>query len=72
MICTPKCTVDLRAATLRPARREDYMRRITAVGPSDMATPKWLRFLHRIFGGDQALIDFFQRVCGYCLTGIHT
>lgn len=34
-----------------------------------MATPIWLRFLHQIFGGDEALIEFIQRWGGYCLTG---
>jgi putative DNA primase/helicase len=31
--------------------------------------PTWLKFLDRVLGGDQALIDFVQKVIGYSLTG---
>ena len=29
----------------------------------------WLGFLDRVTDGDRDLIDYLQRVCGYCLTG---
>jgi len=31
--------------------------------------PIWTSFLARIFNHDQAMVDYIQRVCGYCLTG---
>lgn len=31
--------------------------------------PRWLDFLHRIFDGNQGVIDFIQRAVGYSLTG---
>ncbi len=63
-------TLDLRTGILMPARREDY---ITKVGPvvydADAQCPVFLRFLSEIMGGDQALVDYLQRVLGYMLTG---
>ncbi len=63
-------TLDLRTGILMPARREDY---ITKVGPvvydADAECPVFLRFLSEIMGGDQALVDYLQRVLGYMLTG---
>ena len=43
------------------------MTMITAVGPRGDC-PRWKAFLHRITGGDEALIAYLQRVAGYCLT----
>jgi putative DNA primase/helicase len=65
---TPGRTVDLRTGDLRPARREDYCTRMTAVAPEGDC-PLWLEFLNRIFAGDADLIAFMQRICGYALTG---
>jgi len=59
---------DLRTGKLRPHRPDDYMTKITAVGPSGDC-PNFLAFLDKIMGGDEALISFLQRVFGYCLTG---
>jgi putative DNA primase/helicase len=30
----------------------------------------WLGFLDTVMGKNQSLIDYLQRVCGYCLTGL--
>jgi putative DNA primase/helicase len=35
----------------------------------DAECPGWMKFLNRIFDGDQALIEFVQRAVGYSLTG---
>ena len=43
--------------------------RITAVAPSKDACPLWHAFLDRVTGGDKALQQYLQRVCGYALTG---
>ena len=68
LLNTPDGVVDLRTGELRPHRPGDYMTMITAVGPRGDC-PQWLAFLHRITGGDQAMVAYLQRVAGYCLTG---
>ena len=32
--------------------------------------PRWNKFLHEIFVGDLEIIEFMQRVCGYCMTAM--
>ena len=32
--------------------------------------PRWLKFMEEIFLSDKEIIDFIQRVCGYCLTAL--
>ena len=68
LINTPDGVIDLRNGKLRRHRPEDYMTMIATAGPRG-ACPKWKAFLHRIMGGDEALIAYLQRVAGYCLTG---
>jgi putative DNA primase/helicase len=68
LLNTPDCVFDLRTGTKRPHRPDDYMTKITAVGPRP-GCPKWTAFLHRIMGGNKELIGYLQRVSGYCLTG---
>ncbi len=62
-------TLDLKTGELRPHRREDL---ITALAPveylPDALCPIWEATLHRIFGGNERLIQFWQRLCGRCLT----
>jgi putative DNA primase/helicase len=65
---TPDGVVDLRTGAMRAHRPEDYLIKITAVGPRGDC-PKFKAFLSRIMGGDEALVAFLQRLCGYCLTG---
>lgn len=47
--------------------------RITKVAGCDFDTdakaPTWEKFVSDIFGGDEELIGWFQRFCGYCLHG---
>lgn len=73
LLGTPEGTVDLRSGRLLPPRREDGITKLTAVGPAEEgAEPeRWLSFLREVFDGDQVIIDFIQRACGYALTG-HT
>ncbi len=61
--------IDLRAGKLRPHRSDDYMTKITAVGPGGDC-PRFLGFLDKITGGDAELVAYLQRVLGYSLTGI--
>ncbi len=62
-------TIDLLTGENRPARREDFSTKCSAVEPKEMATPLWDAFLERITGGDTDLAAYLQRVAGYCLTG---
>ncbi|MBI5117300.1 hypothetical protein HZA56_12565 [Candidatus Poribacteria bacterium] len=63
--------IDLRTGKLREHRPEDM---ITKLAPIDFnpACPQpglWTNFLKEIFGGNQNLVNFIKRVCGYALTG---
>jgi putative DNA primase/helicase len=69
LLNTPGGVVDLRTGVIRPAKREDYMTKITAAAPGGSCS-LWLSVLDRIMGGNQALIAYLQRWCGYCLTGV--
>lgn len=63
-------TLDLRTGELREHRREDLITHLVPVDYNPAAAaPLWLSFLDRIMAGNQALIDFLQRLAGYCLTG---
>ncbi len=55
--------------TARPATAADCFTRSLSVPPAEGDCPLWRRFLHRIMAGDQAKIDYLQRLSGYCLTG---
>jgi len=66
---TLRGTENLKTGELHPHVREDYHTKITAVGRGNGGCPLWLAFLDRIFDHDQELIDYMQKVCGYCLTG---
>ena len=72
LLGTPGGTVDLRTGQVRAARRENYITRLTAVGPAVGQPVRWLAFLEEIFQGDRELIAFMQRAAGYSLTGLTT
>ena len=63
-------TIDLRTGDMRSHRRADFITQFTEIeyGP-DATCPMWLEFLHRVTGGDQALLEYLQRAVGYSLTG---
>jgi putative DNA primase/helicase len=69
LLNTPDGIVDLRSGAKRTARREDYMTKTTAVAPGGECR-LWLSFLSRITDGDVDLQRYFQRMCGYCMTGV--
>ena len=69
LLNTPRGIIDLRTGEMRPARIDDYCTKITAVAPGGDC-PTWEIFLRRVTGGDDELIAFLQRMCGYALTGI--
>jgi putative DNA primase/helicase len=68
---TPEATIELLAGLNRPARREDYSMKSSAVAPAEPGTPcpLWIAFLKRVTNDDTELIAFLQRFLGYCLTG---
>jgi putative DNA primase/helicase len=81
LLNTPSGTIELPKGLLRGHRLDDYITKITAAA-SGGACPQWKKFLLRIMGGDsnldnaapcnktaQELVDYLQRVAGYCLTG---
>ncbi len=68
LLNTPIGVVDLRTGRLRPHRPDDYMTKITAVGPGGDC-PRFKEFLKRIMNSDDALVAFLCRMFGYCLTG---
>ena len=71
LLGTPGGTLDLRAGRLCQADPEDGITKAVAVVPAETADcPLWLRFLWEATGGDEALIGFLRRWCGYCLTGL--
>jgi putative DNA primase/helicase len=53
---------------VRPHNPADLITKIAPAAPSGSAST-WLAFLDRVTGGDQELVDYLQRVAGYCLTG---
>jgi putative DNA primase/helicase len=46
----------------------DYFTKSTTVKPQGDC-PLWIEFLEKVTAGDAQLVDYLQRVCGYCLTG---
>jgi P4 family phage/plasmid primase-like protien len=55
---------------LRPAVREDYFTKHVTVTPANGNCPIWRGFLSRVMAGDQDMIAYLQRACGYCITGL--
>jgi putative DNA primase/helicase len=51
-------------------RRLDYCTKITACDSDELCPiPLFLAFLDRVFAGDNELIDYVQKVFGYCCSG---
>ena len=66
---TPRGIVDLRSGAVRRHARGEHMTKLTTASPAGHC-PTWRHFLSDVTGGDTALIDYLQRVVGYCLTGV--
>ena len=56
---------------MSPHSRTDYITHLVEIEyPTGITVAlNWDKFLHTIFDGDTDLIDYVQRVVGYCLTG---
>jgi putative DNA primase/helicase len=63
-------TIDLRTGKQKPHDRTQLLSRISPVRYAPMGScPQWSMFLETAFGGDDQLIAYIRRVCGYLLTG---
>jgi putative DNA primase/helicase len=82
LLATPSGVVDLRDGSMRAARPEDMMTRLTGRAPEFGGDcPRWLGFLAACTHGfdehgeprmaqDDDMMRFLQRMCGYFLTGL--
>lgn len=62
-------TINLKTGELQSHRREDLITKSTGVVFDPAAPcPIWDAFLNRVMDGNQSLIDYLQRLAGYCLT----
>ncbi|CAJ9609122.1 phage/plasmid primase, P4 family [Burkholderia pseudomallei] len=69
-IGTPAGAINLRDGSLRPARPDDLITRVTGCAPDfDGDCPRWREFLKTCAQGDDELVAFVQKLCGYALTG---
>lgn len=71
-----KAVLDLRTGTVCAAKKADLVTKSLSVKRIGMLAdcPRWIRFLNEIFissdgKSDVALINWFQRWCGYAMTG---
>ena len=69
LLNTPEGVTDLRTGRMRPHARTDRMTKVTTASPRGEC-PTWRAFLSDVTGGDAELIDYLQRMVGYCLTGV--
>lgn len=66
-------TLDLRAGTLQPHRREDYLTKLVPIAFAETADcPQWIEFLDRVTGQHEELRAYLRRLAGYLLTGVTT
>lgn len=64
-------TIDLRTGELRPHRREDLITKICPTPyEADARCELWESTLDLFFAGNRELIDYFQAICGYAISGI--
>jgi putative DNA primase/helicase len=67
---TPNGVIDLATGELRKHSPDLRLTKLAgAPYEPDAECPLWQAHLERIFAGDAELIDFVQRLFGYCLTG---
>jgi putative DNA primase/helicase len=69
LLNTPDGVVNLRTGAVRQHRPDDYMTKITAVGPGGDCL-RFLKVLERITAGNAELTAYLRRVFDYGLTGV--
>jgi putative DNA primase/helicase len=63
-------TIDLRTGEPRNHDPDDFITKLCPLAYDPAAIcPNWDRTLDLFFGGDRALVDYFQEVCGYAMVG---
>jgi len=68
LLNTPSAVYDLTTG-LEINREGLLFTQVTRVAPDKSPTPIWNKFMLEIFNGDLAMVEFMQRLAGYCLTG---
>lgn len=64
-------TIDLTTGTLKPHKADDFVTRMTPITYDTCEEcPLFMKFLNRIFDGNEDVIGYLQRFAGYCLTGM--
>lgn len=73
VLACPNGIVDLETGRLMRARPSQMITRRAAFEYRGLSTctARWEEHLHRVFCGDQSLIDYFGRVMGYSITGLN-
>ena len=69
LLNTPGGVLDLRTGRMRAHERTDRMTKVSTATPRGEC-PIWRAFLSDVTGGDAELMDYLQRMVGYCLTGV--
>lgn len=68
LLNTPGDVYDL--ATGKTVPRDGLLfTKAASIAPVQMATPVWDKFIREVFNNDVELLEFIQRLSGYCLTG---
>jgi putative DNA primase/helicase len=63
-------TLNLDDLSFKPHDPRDYLTKLAPVVLDlEARCQRWLDFLDRVMGGNAALVNYLQRVVGYCLTG---
>lgn len=66
-------TIDLKTGTLLAPDPADFITKLLGAPFDPNATcALWMKFLRDVFAGDESLVEYFQRLIGYCLTGLTT
>jgi putative DNA primase/helicase len=70
LLNTPGGIVDLQIGSIADHSATAYCSMIAGTTPGGSGDcPRWLSFLQDVTRGDDELVDFLQRMLGYCLTG---
>ena len=69
LLNTPNGVIDLRDGRCHPHRLDRFMTKIAAVASGGDCS-QWMTFLDRVTAGDNDLVLYLQRLCGYALTGM--
>lgn len=70
MLNTPAGLIDLRTGKIFSRNRNQYLTQLARVSMDDtMKIPTWTRFVGQVFAENADMIEFAQRMAGYCLTG---